>query len=117
MTVREEAGKKKNSLSERVVCPAVLIIIDINPPIWRTSVFSIRYNWLRVKYIPHRCEVCIRMPSSKYTKTQLGERRWRRGSVGDITADSGEGYATKDGVRNAVKSLKKNAPDAETEEK
>jgi len=37
-------------------------------------------------------------------------------SGSDITADSGEGYASKDGARQAVKNVKEDAPGADTEE-
>jgi uncharacterized protein YegP (UPF0339 family) len=47
---------------------------------------------------------------------QNGEYRRRERSGGDITADSGEGYSSKDGARRSVKSLKEGSNEAETRE-
>jgi hypothetical protein len=46
-----------------------------------------------------------------------GEWRWRlRHANGNIIADSGEGYTTKDNARNGIESVKTNAADATIEE-
>lgn len=43
-----------------------------------------------------------------------GEWRWRLvASNGNIIADSGEGYRSKQGVRRGIKSVKENAPRAD----
>jgi hypothetical protein len=43
--------------------------------------------------------------------------RWRlRHDNGNIIADSGEGYASKDKAKQGIRSVKTNAPDAEIEE-
>ena len=45
-----------------------------------------------------------------------GEHRWRlRHDNGNIIADSGGGYAAKQGARNGLQSVKTNAPGAEIE--
>ena len=46
-------------------------------------------------------------------KDKKGEFRWRlRHENGNIIADSGEGYADKDGAKNGINSVKENAPTA-----
>jgi uncharacterized protein YegP (UPF0339 family) len=46
---------------------------------------------------------------------EAGEYRWRlRRRNGDIMADSGEGYASRSGARDAVDSVKRHGPGAET---
>jgi len=46
-------------------------------------------------------------------KDAAGEYRWRlRHENGNIIADSGEGYAGKQGALNGIRSVKENAPDA-----
>jgi uncharacterized protein YegP (UPF0339 family) len=43
--------------------------------------------------------------------------RWRlRHDNGNIIADSGEGYASKDKAKQGIRSVKTNAPDADIEE-
>ena len=50
-------------------------------------------------------------------KDDAGEWRWRlRHENGNIIADSGEVYATKDGAKNGIESVKDNAPTAPTKE-
>jgi hypothetical protein len=45
-----------------------------------------------------------------------GKFRWRlRHSNGNIIADSGEGYATRQKARQGIRSVKENAPDADVE--
>ncbi|MFB6302378.1 MAG: YegP family protein [Haloferacaceae archaeon] len=45
-----------------------------------------------------------------------GEYRWRlRHRNGNTLADSGEGYASKSGARDAVESIRGNVADADTE--
>lgn len=42
-----------------------------------------------------------------------GEWRWRLVAAnGNIIADSGEGYASKQGARRGIRSVKQTAPDA-----
>ncbi|MFA1610769.1 HVO_2922 family protein [Halobellus rubicundus] len=46
-----------------------------------------------------------------------GQYRWRLvHSNGNIIADSGEGYASKQKAKQGIESVKKNAPDAEVVE-
>lgn len=46
-----------------------------------------------------------------------GEHRWRLVHAnGNIIADSGEGYASKQKAKQGLRSVKKNAPDAEVVE-
>jgi len=46
-------------------------------------------------------------------KDKAGEYRWRlRHENGNIIADSGEGYTTKQGALNGIQSVKENAPTA-----
>jgi uncharacterized protein YegP (UPF0339 family) len=48
---------------------------------------------------------------------KAGEYRWRlRHSNGNIIADSGEGYTTKDNAVNGLESVKENAPSAPVED-
>ncbi len=48
---------------------------------------------------------------------KAGEYRWRlRHSNGNIIADSGEGYTTKDNAVNGLDSVKENAPSAPVED-
>ena len=45
---------------------------------------------------------------------QAGQYRWRLvHSNGNIIADSGEGYATKQKAKQGIESVKQNAPEAE----
>lgn len=44
---------------------------------------------------------------------RAGEWRWRLVAAnGNVIADSGEGYASKQGVERGIESVKANAPDA-----
>jgi uncharacterized protein YegP (UPF0339 family) len=46
-----------------------------------------------------------------------GQYRWRlRHDNGNIIADSGEGYASKQKARQGIESVRNNAPDAAIEE-
>ena len=46
-----------------------------------------------------------------------GDYRWRlRHSNGNIIADCGEGYASKQKARQGIESVRDNAPDADVEE-
>ena len=46
-----------------------------------------------------------------------GEYRWRlRHDNGNIIADSGEGYASRQKARQGIESVRANAPDASIEE-
>ena len=50
-------------------------------------------------------------------KDKAGEFRWRlRHENGQIIADSGEGYTTKDDAINGIKSVKENAAKAPIKE-
>lgn len=61
--------------------------------------------------------VCIGMPSKPtFEVFQDGDGDWRWRLVatnGNIIADSGEGYTTKQGVKRGIQSVKTNAPQAE----
>lgn len=49
-------------------------------------------------------------------RDNAGEWRWRLVAAnGNIIADSGEGYASKQGVRRGIESVKRNAPQADVE--
>ena len=51
-------------------------------------------------------------------KDAKGEFRWKLiASNGQIIANSGEGYKSKDSVKNGIESVKKNAASAAVEEK
>jgi len=46
-----------------------------------------------------------------------GQYRWRlRHANGNIIADSGEGYASKQKAKQGIESVKQNAPEASVEE-
>ena len=48
---------------------------------------------------------------------EVGEHRWRLvHDNGNIIADSGEGYASKQKARQGLESVKQNAPDADVVE-
>lgn len=48
---------------------------------------------------------------------RAGQYRWRLvHSNGNIIADSGEGYATKQKAKQGIESVKQNAPDADVVE-
>ncbi|ADQ67028.1 DUF1508 domain-containing protein [Halogeometricum borinquense] len=48
---------------------------------------------------------------------EAGQFRWRLvHDNGNIIADSGEGYATKQNARNGIQSVQENAPEAPIEE-
>ncbi len=51
-------------------------------------------------------------------KDPKGEFRWRLlASNGQVIANGGEGYKTKESAKNGIESVKKNAPAAAIEEK
>ena len=51
-------------------------------------------------------------------KDPKGEFRWRLlASNGQVIANGGEGYKTKESAKNGIESVKKNAPAASIEEK
>ncbi len=51
-------------------------------------------------------------------KDKKGEFRWRlMASNGQMIANSGEGYTSKDSAKNGIESVKKNAPAAAVEDK
>lgn len=48
---------------------------------------------------------------------KAGQYRWRlRHDNGNVIADSGEGYASKQKAKQGIRSVKANAPEATTEE-
>ncbi len=50
-------------------------------------------------------------------KDARGEFRWRLVAPNGQTIASGEGYKSKDGAKNGIDSVKKNAPKAKIEDK
>ena len=50
-------------------------------------------------------------------KDAKGEFRWRLIAPNGETIASGEGYKSKDGAKNGIESVKKNAPKAKVEDK
>ena len=51
-------------------------------------------------------------------KDKKGEIRWKLiASNGQMIANSGEGYKTKESAKNGIESVKKNAPSATIEDK
>ena len=53
-------------------------------------------------------------PAFELYEDSAGEWRWRLVVAnGNIIADSGEGYASKQGARRGIESVKKNAPGAD----
>ncbi|WP_129113694.1 HVO_2922 family protein [Halegenticoccus tardaugens] len=55
-----------------------------------------------------------RKPVFELYQDAAGEWRWRLVvSNGNIIADSGEGYRSKQGAKRGIKSVKNNAPSAE----
>ena len=53
------------------------------------------------------------MATFEIYEDKAGEFRWRIRSGGDIMADSGEGYVSRDGARQAVFRVKEYVPDAD----
>lgn len=53
------------------------------------------------------------MATFEIYEDKAGEYRWRLRSGGDIMGDSGEGYVTRDGARQAVERVKHYIPDAD----
>lgn len=50
-------------------------------------------------------------------KDVKGQYRWRlRHENGNIIADSGEGYSSKPGAKNGIRSVRENAPTAPIED-
>ncbi|WP_408611684.1 HVO_2922 family protein [Halobacterium noricense] len=59
------------------------------------------------------------MPDATFEiyEDDIGQYRWRLVHTnGNIIADSGEGYASKQKARQGLNSVKENAPDADIEE-
>jgi uncharacterized protein YegP (UPF0339 family) len=55
-----------------------------------------------------------RTPTFEVFRDEGGEWRWRLVATnGNIIADSGEGYTTKQGAKRGIESVKSNAPRAE----
>ncbi|GAA0288232.1 hypothetical protein GCM10009000_124260 [Halobacterium noricense] len=64
-------------------------------------------------------DVLGRMPDATFEiyEDDIGQYRWRLVHTnGNIIADSGEGYASKQKARQGLNSVKENAPDADIEE-
>jgi len=56
-------------------------------------------------------------PVFELYRDRSGEWRWRLvASNGNIVADSAEGYASKQGAKRGIRSVKRIAPDADVEE-
>jgi hypothetical protein len=56
------------------------------------------------------------VPTFEVFQDRAGEWRWRLvASNGNIIADSGEGYQSKQGVRRGIESVKRSAPEADVE--
>jgi uncharacterized protein YegP (UPF0339 family) len=59
------------------------------------------------------------MPNSatfEVFQDNAGEWRWRLVATnGNIIADSGEGYSSKQGVKRGIRSVRRSAPDAAVE--
>jgi hypothetical protein len=49
-------------------------------------------------------------------KDKRGEFRWRLLADNNQVIATGEGYASKDGCKNGIESVKKNAPEAEIDD-
>lgn len=49
-------------------------------------------------------------------KDSQGEFRWRLRANNNEVIASGEGYTSKDGCKNGIESVKKNAPSAEIDD-
>ena len=49
-------------------------------------------------------------------KDKRGEFRWRLLAPNNEVIATGEGYASKDGCKNGIESVKKNAPEAEIDD-
>jgi uncharacterized protein len=67
----------------------------------------------------HIRRVGLTMASASFEvyKDRSGEFRWRlRHSNGNVIATGGEGYKSKRSAMNGIDSVKKNAPDADTDD-
>lgn len=53
------------------------------------------------------------MANFEIYEDRSGEYRWRLKSGNDIIADSGEGYSSKSGAKDAVERVQGDAPDAD----
>jgi uncharacterized protein YegP (UPF0339 family) len=49
-------------------------------------------------------------------KDSKGEFRWRLRANNNEVIATGEGYTSKDGCKNGIESVKKNAPEADVED-
>lgn len=56
------------------------------------------------------------MSSFQIYEDNAGEYRWRLTSGDDIIADSGEGYSSKSGARDASENVQRGAGDADVRE-
>ncbi|MFB6301057.1 MAG: HVO_2922 family protein [Halobacteriales archaeon] len=72
----------------------------------------------RIKnYAPDADTLDMGFAAFELYEDKRGEFRWRlRHRNGNILADSGEGYSSKSGAREAIASVKENSPEADTEE-
>ena len=68
------------------------------------------------EYAPEADVLDIGRATFELFEDRAGEHRWRlRHRNGNILLDSGEGYADRSGARDAIESVKRNAPAAEIE--
>jgi len=68
-------------------------------------------------YAPESDALDVGAAAFEVYEDEGGEWRWRlRHRNGNVLADGGEGYASRSGVHDAIESVKRNAPGAETGE-
>ncbi len=68
-------------------------------------------------YAPNADVLDVGYAAFEVYEDNAGEWRWRlRHRNGNILGDSGEGYDSRSGAHDAIESVKRNAPGAETEE-
>ena len=69
------------------------------------------------EYAPDADALDVGFAAFEVYEDSADEWRWRlRHRNGNIIADSGEGYASRHGLHDAIESVKRNAPGADTEE-
>jgi uncharacterized protein YegP (UPF0339 family) len=68
-------------------------------------------------YAPEADALDVGFAAFEVYRDQTEEWRWRlRHRNGEVIADGGEGYASRHGIHDAIESVKRNAPGAETAE-
>lgn len=73
-------------------------------------------GWVLVRPAATLPQSMPRKATFEVFRDSAGEWRWRLvASNGNIIADSGEGYSSKQGVQRGIESVKRSAPDAEIE--